>query len=133
MFWRKLLMSMAPPAARPMVSPSGRYLGAASCAPEDFGAVDGSIPSAGGVGAVDGAGAPALSSIAGADGAGADAGAAHADITATTSSNGIKININLLKLDDCDFFILYSPFIRFLNKYTDEKIRYYKNDSKLPP
>jgi len=119
---------MAPPADRPMVSPSGRYLGPASCAPGDFGAVDGNLPSAGGAGAGTGGGAPAESSADGADGAGACAGAAQAEMSIITSNTGIKMTENFQKLKDCDFFILYSPFIRFLNKYTDEKKGYYINN-----
>jgi len=117
---------MAPPAARPMVSPSGLYSGALAdgAAPGDVGAGAG-CGDGRGAGAGAGGGAPAESSM---DGDGARAGMAHAETSNITSSTGIKMTENFQKVNDPDFFILYSPFIRFLYKYTDEKQRYYMND-----
>jgi hypothetical protein len=123
MFSLKLLMSLAPPAARPMVSDSGPYL-PASCAPDDFESIAGLEPGlgagAGGAGAVDGV---LGCSIDGEGGAGARM--AHAEISTITSNMGTKITKNFQRVNDCEFFISYSPFIRFLYKYTDEKKKYY--------
>jgi len=114
---------MAPPAARPIVSESCLYLGPASCTPDDFESVAGLDPGDGaGANSSDGTGVGAV--------AGACAGIEHAEISTIASNMGTKVTKNFQWISECDFFIMLSPFIRFLYIYTDDRKKYYIKYSK---